>query len=60
MIFNQAFYGVPDGAIYPVNYQPGDACPAELVAAAQALGVLEAGAKETPSAEPKKKVGKAK
>lgn len=40
MKFAQIFFGVPDGAIYPVEYQPGDDCPPELLAAAQQLGVL--------------------
>lgn len=39
--FEKTFHGVPDGAIYPVEYQPGDECPKELEASAQALGALE-------------------
>ena len=35
------FLGVPDGGIYPVQYQAGDECPPELEAAAVALGAAE-------------------
>lgn len=42
MKFIQPFQGVPNGAIYPVEYQPGDECPPELEAAASEQGVLEA------------------
>ncbi|TQK10244.1 hypothetical protein [Herbaspirillum sp. SJZ107] len=38
------FQGVPDGKIYPVQYQPGDECPPELEAAAAELGALNADA----------------
>lgn len=44
------FLGVPDGEIYPVQYQAGDECPPELEAAAAALGAFDAdedGAKPT-------------
>jgi len=34
------FLGVPDGEIYPVQYQPGDECPPELEAAATELGAF--------------------
>lgn len=34
------FYGVPDGEIYPVQYQSGDECPKELEAAAKSVGAL--------------------
>ena len=34
------FIGVPDGAIYPVQYRTGDEVPAELVDAARSLGVI--------------------
>lgn len=53
MKFTQPFRGVPKGAIYPVDYQPGDECPPELEAAAQSLGVLD-----QPQPEPKAKVKK--
>lgn len=36
------FRGVPDGEIYPVQYEPGDECPKELEAGAKSLGALEA------------------
>jgi len=35
------FLGVPDGEIYPVQYQPGDECPPELEAAAAELGAFD-------------------
>lgn len=35
------FRGVPNGAIYPVEYQTGDECPEELEAGARELGALE-------------------
>ena len=38
--FTKAFFGVPDGEIYPVEYQPGEECPPELEAGAVALGAL--------------------
>lgn len=37
----QPFLGVPDGEIYPVQYQPGDECPPELEAAATELGAFD-------------------
>jgi len=47
MKFTKPFQGVPDGQIYPVQYQTGDECPPELLASATAL---EAIAKEGPFA----------
>ena len=41
MKFAKTFKGVPDGEIYPVEYQPGDECPPELEDAARELEVLE-------------------
>lgn len=41
MKFNKPFRGVPKGAIYPVEYQPGDECPPELEAAAVACDVVD-------------------
>jgi hypothetical protein len=38
--FTKPFEGVPSGEIYPVAFQAGDNCPAELEAAADSLGVL--------------------
>lgn len=35
------FLGVPNGEIYPVQYDAGDECPPELEAAAIALGAAE-------------------
>lgn len=42
MKFIKTFKGVPDGEIYPVEYQPGDECPEELEAGAEALGAIDA------------------
>ncbi len=39
----KAFRGVPDGEIYPIQYQPGDECPPELEAGARASGALPEG-----------------
>jgi hypothetical protein len=41
MKFTKVFRGVPDGGIYPVEYQPGDACPPELVHAAMEIDAVE-------------------
>lgn len=41
MQFTKPFRGVPDGQIYPVDYEPGDECPPELEASATALGAFE-------------------
>lgn len=38
----KAFQGVPDGEIYPKQFEAGEECPPELEAAALALGALEA------------------
>lgn len=43
MKFIKTFKGVPDGAIYPVEYAVGEDCPAELVAGATASGALGEG-----------------
>jgi hypothetical protein len=42
MKFTKVFRGVPDGDIYPVEYQPGDICPPELVHAASEVDALSA------------------
>lgn len=42
MKLTKPFQGVPDGEIYPVQYQAGDECPPELEAAAVALGAADA------------------
>ena len=39
--FSKPFYGVPAGAIYPVEYKVGDECPRELELSAKALGAIE-------------------
>lgn len=41
MQFSKPFLGVPDGEIYPVQYQPGEECPPELEAAATELGAFD-------------------
>lgn len=41
MKFAQTFRGVPKGAIYPIEYQPGDECPPELETAARSVGALD-------------------
>lgn len=55
--FSKIFQGVPKGAIYPVEYKPGDECPQELEAAAQACGVLEAAAQALGLKKPAKPKG---
>lgn len=53
----KAFRGVPNGALYPVEYEKGDECPPELEEAARELGCLAAkkakkdDVSETPSME---------
>jgi hypothetical protein len=52
------FLGVPDGEIYPVQYQPGDECPPELEAAATELGAFGNATSETegePAKSPRAK-----
>lgn len=36
----KAFFGVPDGEIYPKAFEVGDECPPELIAGAQSVGAL--------------------
>jgi hypothetical protein len=43
--FSRAFMGVPNGEIYPREFQAGDECPPELEAAARELGALASDAK---------------
>lgn len=38
--FTKPFKGVPNGAIYPIEYAIGDECPEELIAGAESLGAL--------------------
>lgn len=42
MQFSNPFRGVPNGQIYPVDYEPGQECPPELQASAIALGAIDA------------------
>lgn len=56
MKLTKPFRGVPDGQIYPVQYQPGDECPPELEAAATAFGAMDAPAEEgAPIQQPRTK-----
>lgn len=38
--FTKPFLGVPDGEIYPVQYEKGDEVPAELLDAAKEAGCI--------------------
>lgn len=38
----KAFEGVPEGEVYPKQFEAGDECPPELEKAALELGALEA------------------
>ena len=38
--FIKPFRGVPEGEIYPVEYEAGDDCPPELIAGARSVGAL--------------------
>lgn len=38
--FTKSFLGVPDGEIYPVQYEKGDEVPAELLEAAKEAGCV--------------------
>ena len=51
MKLTKPFRGVPDGEIYPVQYQAGDECPPELEAAAIALGAAGAPGSAAPAAK---------
>lgn len=42
MQFARSFRGVPDGEIYPVDYEPGEECPPELERSAAALKAFDA------------------
>lgn len=47
MIFEKAFTGVPNGEIYPINFEPGDECPPELLDAAKECGAVTGDGAET-------------
>ena len=47
MKFIKPFRGVPNGRIYPVQFEVGDECPPELETAARAENVLETEKKAT-------------
>lgn len=51
MKFIKAFKGVPEGEIYPVEYEAGDECPPELESAAESVGALENKRTPKPKAE---------
>ena len=53
MKLNKPFKGVPDGEIYPVEYQAGDECPPELEAAARELDALEPSDDKQPKTKSK-------
>ena len=53
MIFEKPFTGVPNGEIYPVNYEPGQECPSELLDAAKELGAVAADDADAKSAAKK-------
>lgn len=50
MKLTKPFRGVPDGEIYPIQYDAGDECPPELLDAAKSLGAVE------EAKEPKQRV----
>lgn len=39
--FTKSFLGVPDGEIYPVQYEKGDEIPEELLEAAKEAGAAD-------------------
>lgn len=41
MKLSKPFRGVPDGEIYPIQYEVGDECPKELESAAITVGAIE-------------------
>lgn len=43
--FIKPFYGVPNGEIYPVQYNVGDEIPEEFLEAAEELGAVEVSGK---------------
>lgn len=51
--FIKPFRGVPDGEIYPKQFEAGDECPSELEAGARELGALE-GSEDKKAAAAKK------
>lgn len=65
MKFSKPFAGVKNGDVYPTHFHAGDACPDELLVAAQSVGALNdvnpapsepvEAVKETLTPAPKKK-----
>ena len=51
--FIKPFRGVPDGEIYPKQFEAGEECPSELEAGARELGALE-GSEDKKAAAAKK------
>jgi len=47
----KAFRGVPEGEIYPKQYEQGDECPPELEAGAREVGALEGSEEKKPAAK---------
>ena len=41
-VFVKPFYGATGGNPFPVDFKPGDFCPADLEPAARSAGVLDA------------------
>lgn len=48
MKFSKSFRYVREGEIYPVEFNKGDECPPDLIAAARAHGALEQPKKPAP------------
>jgi len=53
MKLTKAFLGVPNGQVYPVQYQAGDECPPELLDAAAEMGAIEEIKEVKPKAKAK-------
>ncbi|MBP7619367.1 MAG: hypothetical protein KA745_00245 [Gemmatimonadales bacterium] len=56
-VFATAFSGVRNREVYPTDFEAGDECPAELIAAAEEIGALEP-AEEPGPVDPAKEAGK--
>lgn len=52
MKFTKPFHGCKAGEIYPTQFETGDECPPELLAAAEAMGAIDAGTKGKAKAAP--------
>jgi hypothetical protein len=49
--FIKPFRGVPEGEIYPKQFEAGDECPSELEAGAKEHGALEGSDKKSAKAK---------